>query len=76
MVENTEGPTPDIPDHATSNKYGENNWGYWTLTASTAHTGSAWYSDYQNIFTIYPTRSNYIGIRPLINIEKSKITRD
>ena len=76
MVENTEGPTPDIPDHATSNKYGANNWGYWTLTFSTVHSGSAWYIDYQKIFSIYPSSSDYMGIRPLINIEKNKITRD
>ena len=61
---------------ATDNVYGSNVNGYWTLTPLDEFQDSVWRVSYDGLlYYTSSTTSNANGMRPVINIEKSKITK-
>ena len=61
---------------ATDNVYGSNVNGYWTLTPLDEFQDSVWRVSYEGLlYYTSSTTSNVNGMRPVINIEKSKITK-
>ena len=80
LIENTYG-GPNSHSGSTSNVYTTNYkypYGYWTMTPNSSDDTSAWAIQADGKFWGEGeiTDNGYYGIRPVINIEKSKITKE
>ena len=61
---------------ATDNLYGNNVNGYWTLTPLDEYQDSIWRVSYDGwLYYTSSTSSTANGMRPVINVEKAKITK-
>ena len=61
---------------ATDNVYGSNVNGYWTLTPLDEYQDSIWRVSYDGwLYYTSSTSSSANGMRPVINVEKAKITK-
>lgn len=68
LAENTNSQEVSL---ATSNEYGQNNYGYWTLTPRWDSADRAWYIYRGGYFTHdLITKTGLAGVRPVISIDK------